>query len=404
MLKHTVRLIRFMAGKTNKFELANVVRKFGKQLIHKENLSPQQTKALYNILQCRTASLGGHEEVCDCCGKIRYSYNSCRDRHCPKCQGAKQAIWVDELIKATLPVKHYHIIFTVPHDLNQVCLWNDSMYYNILFSAVWRTLHSFGYTHYGAETGAVALLHTWGQNLWLHPHIHCIVPAAGYSLKGEWKHLGKKERYLYPVHELSKTFKGKFLDSLKRKLRKEGMLNTFDKQIQRAYKTPWVVNCQPSMAKADHVIKYLGQYTHRVAIANDRILDITGTHVKFIAKDYRDNAIKKPVSIEGAEFLRRFCMHVMPKGFVRIRRYGIYNPTTKRKLKLQFVPDEKPTIEQLQKKDVKETTGEKIKRLTGIDIGQCPACEKGRMIVLKELPRIRSPTNHLPILLLSALD
>lgn len=393
-----------MAGTNNKFELATVVDKFGKQLIQKDNLSPQQTKALYNILQCRTASLGGHEEVCNCCGIVTYSYNSCRDRHCPKCQAAKQAIWVDELIKETLPVKHYHIIFTLPHDLNDICLWNDSMYYKLLFSAVWRTLHSFGYTHYGAETGAIAMLHTWGQNLSLHPHIHCLVPAAGYTLKGEWKHLGKFGRYLYPVHELSKTFKGKFMDSLKRKLKKENMLSAFDAQIQKAYATPWVVNCEPSLAKADHVIKYLGQYTHRVAISNDRILDITNTHVKFIAKDYRDKAIKKPVSLKGTEFLRRFCLHIMPKGFVRIRRYGIYHPTTKRNLNLQFVPEEKPTIEQLEKGLVKETTIERINRLTGIDIGLCPACKKGRMVITRELPRIRSPAGHLPTMLLIALQ
>lgn len=391
-----------MAEKRSKLELATVVRKFGKQLILKEKLSPQQTKALYNILQCRTASLGGHEEVCKCCGEITYSYNSCRDRHCPKCQGTKQAIWVEELINETLPVKHFHIIFTVPHDLNDICLWNDSMYYKLLFSAVWRTLHSFGYTHFGAETGAVAVLHTWGQNLTLHPHLHCIVPAAGYSLKGEWKHLGNGT-YLYPVHELSKTFKGKFMDSLKRRLKKENMLLAFDKQIQKAYATPWVVNCEPSMAKADHVIGYLGQYTHRVAISNDRIRDISDTHVKFIAKDYRDKAIKKPVSLEGVEFLRRFCLHIMPKGFVRIRRYGIYNATTKRNLDLQFVPEEKPDIELLVKALVKETTIERIKRLTGINVGQCPVCKKGQMVVLRELPRIRSPARHLPTMLFMAL-
>jgi len=388
----------------SKLELATVVRKFGKQLIQKEKLSPQQTKALYNILQCRTASLGGHEEVCNYCGEITYSYNSCRDRHCPKCQAAKQAIWVEELMKTTLPVKHYHIIFTLPHDLNDICLWNDSMYYKLLFSAVWRTLHSFGYTHYGAETGAIAMLHTWGQNLSLHPHIHCIVPAAGYSLKGEWKPLGKSGLYLYPVHELSKTFKGKFMDSLKRKLKKENMLSAFNEQIQKAYQTPWVVNCEPSLAKADHVIRYLGQYTHRVAISNNRILDITNSHVKFIAKDYRDKAIKKPISLEGSEFLRRFCLHVLPKGFVRIRRYGIYNATTKRNLDLQFVPEDKPDIEKLIKGLVKETTLERIKRLTSIDIGLCPACKKGRMVVIRELPRIRSPaTGHLPTILFKAL-
>ena len=390
-----------MAGPGNDFELADIVRRFGKQLTDKEKLSPQQIKVLHNIVQCRTASLGGHEEACDHCGTVRYSYNSCGDRHCPKCQSTKQAIWVEKLMRATLPAKHYHIIFTVPHSLNNICLWNDKIYYKILFSAVRRSLHSFGYTQYGVETGAVAVLHSWGQNLWLHPHIHCIVPAAGYSLKGEWKNIGKNKLYLYPIHQLSDTFKGKFLDSLKRELRKTKMLGFFDSLIQKAYSTKWVVHIEPSLADAEHVIRYLGQYTHRVAITNQRILNITDTHVTFIAKDYRDNAQKKPVTLEGVEFLRRFCMHILPKGFVRIRRFGIYNPTTKRNLKLQFVPDKKPEIEQLIKP--KETSIERIKRLIGFDIGLCPSCKTGRMHTIRQIPRSRAPPGHLPTILLSNL-
>lgn len=144
-----------------KFELAEVIRRFGKELLEKEKLSPVQTKALYNILQCRTAALGGHKEECDSCGAVRYSYNSCGNRNCPKCLAVKQVVWVEKLMDKTLPVNHFHIVFTVPHALNSICLWNDKLYYKILFSAVWRTLHSFGYTHYGVETGAVAILHTW---------------------------------------------------------------------------------------------------------------------------------------------------------------------------------------------------------------------------------------------------
>lgn len=385
-----------------KHELADVVQRFGKQLTAKEMLSAQQIKTLHNIVQCRTSPLGGHEEQCNCCSRVRYSYNSCNDRHCPKCQSSKQAIWVDELIQDTLPVRHYHIIFTVPHCLNKICLWDAALYYKLLFNAVWRTLHSFGYTHYGVESGAVAILHSWGQNISLHPHIHCIVPSAGYSLKGEWKYIGKGN-YLYPVHELSKTFKGKFLDSLKRKLRKIDLPNAFEDQIEDAYDAGWVVFSEASLAGAEHVIRYLGQYTHRVAISNHRILNINHTHVTFIAKDYRDRAIKKPVRMRGVEFLRRFCQHVMPKGFVRIRRFGIYNHTTKRRLSLQFVPQESPVILKLKKRDGSETKLERIKRLTGVDIGQCPYCKKGQMRVVREIPRIRSPTGHLPSIFLQRL-
>lgn len=203
-----------------RFELADVVNLFGAGLFSKVKLNPIQLKVLGKIAICRTAVLGGHKEVCDNCGTVRYSYNSCGDRHCPKCQAAKQAFWIDNLIHSTLPIKHYHIVFTVPHHLNTVCLHNQRMYYNLLFSTVWDVLRSFGYSHFGIESGAIAVLHTWGQNLSLHPHIHCIVPAAGYTLDGQWKNIGEVGNFLYPVPQLSEAFKGKFLDSLKRALRK----------------------------------------------------------------------------------------------------------------------------------------------------------------------------------------
>jgi hypothetical protein len=373
-------------------ELADIVRQFGKQYIEKYRPSPQHLKVLFSLLQCRTAALGGHEEGCDCCPEIRYSYNSCGNRHCPKCQATKQAVWVEKLMEDTLSVKHYHIVFTLPHELNTICLFRPRLYYKILFNSVWQTLCTFGYTHYSAETGAVCVLHTWGQNLSLHPHIHCLVPAAGYSLKAKWKQIGSNQKYLYSIHQLSDTFKGKFLDSIKRALRKIGYLKGFDSAIQAAYKKRWVVHCEPSMANADHVIKYLGQYTHRVAISNDRILEMSDTHVRFIAKDYRDKALKKPMSLPGVEFLHRFCQHILPKRFVKIRRYGIYNATTKRNLNLQFVAEKSSVEKQILDKDKNETTVERIKRLTGFDIGKCPKCKNGRMHRTRQLPRIRSPS------------
>jgi hypothetical protein len=375
-----------------RFELADVINRFGSELIARTKLTPLQQKVLGKIAQCRTAALGGHEEVCQSCGTVRYSYNSCGDRHCPKCQAARQAVWIDDLIQATLPVKHYHVVFTLPHQLNAVCLHNQRMYYDLLFAAAWNTLRSFGYSHDGVETGAVAVLHTWGQNLSLHPHLHCIVPAAGYALDGSWKNIGASGKYLYPVHQLSAAFKGKFLDSLKRALRKLNELSLFDDKVQQAYKTPWVVYCEPSLASAEHVVKYLGQYTHRVAITNQRILNISEAKVTFIAKDYRDGAAKKPISMDGVEFLRRFTMHILPGRFVKIRRYGIYNPTLIRNHKLQFIPEEKPDIEATVKKQKDpETNLERLKRLTGINPCLCPVCKTGHMVIVRELPRIRSP-------------
>lgn len=382
-----------------KFELAEVVNRFGSGLLPK--LTPLQLKVLDKISQCRTSALGGHEEVCDNCGRTRYSYNSCADRHCPKCQAAKQAIWIDDLMQNTLPIKHYHIVFTVPHQMNAVCLFNQRMYYDLLFAAVWNTLRSLGYSHFGVETGVVAVLHTWGQNLTLHPHVHCIVPAAGYMLDGDWKNIGPTGRYLYPVHQLSDTFKGKFLDSLKRSLRKQNQLSLFNDKVQQAYGTRWVVHCEPALAGAEHVVKYLGQYTHRVAITNQRILNITDQKVTFLAKDYRDAAAQKPVTLDGTEFLRRFTMHILPQRFVKIRRYGIYNPTLKRNQHLQFIPEGKPDLQQLARQiDGPETKMQRIERLAGHNPCLCPVCKKGNMVRVKELPRIRSPglcTRILPL-------
>ena len=375
-----------------KIELADVVQKFGRLLVENNNLSPQQTKVLHNILQCRTAALGGHEQACDKCGEIRYSYNSCGDRHCPKCQLYKQTKWIEKLEGETLSVKHYHIIFTVPHCLNEVCLWNDKLYYKLLFKAMWDTLRSFGYTNYGVESGAVAVLHTWGQNLSLHPHIHCLVPAAGFGLNGKWKNIGKNDKYLYTVQQLSATFKGKFLDSLKRQLQKVKQTG-FENQIEKAYQTNWVVFSEAPMSGVKQVIKYLGQYTHRIAISNQRIQAIENGKVHFYAKDYRDNATQKLVKMDGVEFLRRFIQHLLPKGFVRIRRFGIYNSTTKRNLALRF---------STKNSNIDELIAEKERNIEKNSLPKtpcCPVCKKGKMVVIKVLPRIRSPTGHLPTLL-----
>ncbi len=380
-----------------RFELADAVNLFGAGLVAKIKLTPLQLNVLGKIASCRTAALGGHEEVCENCGVVSYSYNSCGDRHCPKCQAAKQAFWIDDLIQNTLPVKHYHIVFTLPHQLNAMCLHNSRIYYELLFAAVWNTLRSFGYTHFGVETGAVCVLHTWGQNLSLHPHVHCIVPAAGYTLDGQWKNIGHSGKYLYPVHQLSDAFKGRFLDSLKRALRKQNELSLFNEKVQQAYNTRWVVHCEPSMANAGHVVKYLGQYTHRVAITNQRILNIGDSKVTFIAKDYRDRAVKKPVTLDGVEFLRRFSMHILPKRFVKIRRYGIYNHTTKCNLDLQFTAQEKPDIDALIKlQQPPESNVERFERLTGVNPSLCQMCKTGRMVAIRELPRIRSPAWSLP--------
>lgn len=363
-------------------EVADIIRRFGERFIINHQPNPYQLRVLRALSICRTAALGGHKYRCNNCGREHISYNSCRNRHCPKCQTTKQAFWVEERIRKAYPVKHYHLVFTVPDVLNEICLTDSKWFYNHLFEAVWDVLGSFGYSHYAVESGAICILHTWGQNLSLHPHIHCIVPSLGYSIRGRMKHIGKKGKYLYPVTQMSLKFRGKFMDGVKKYLIRKELLPDYIEQIKAAWNKPWVVFCEPSLGKTEHVAGYLGQYTHRVAITNHRIIDITDTEVLFSLKDYRDQGRQKITSVRGEEFLRRFCMHILPTGFVKIRHYGIYSS---RFLNTIMKDKGKMVIQQV------ETTIERINRLIGIDVTCCPLCRRGQLIYTCVIPRSRSP-------------
>jgi hypothetical protein len=247
---------------------------------------------------------------------------------------------------------------------------------------VWDTLQTFGYSYFGVESGAICVLHTWGQNLSLHPHVHCIVPAVGLDLKGNLKPIGKNGKYLYPVRMLSATFRGKMMQHIKYMLKKRLLLLQYQQLIDKAWAKPWVVFCEPSMGKPEHVIGYLSQYTHRVAISNHRIMDVDNRQVTFSLKDYRNEGKNTILKLDGVEFLRRFCMHILPLRFVRIRYYGIYS--SKHRKQIQGC-DGKMIIK------IKETTTQRLLRLTGFDAGLCQGCKKGRLVVSEVLPRIRSP-------------
>lgn len=364
-------------------EMAQVIRMFGKEFNQKCNPNRFTLRVLNSLTQCRTPELGGHALGCDCCGTIKVSYNSCRNRHCPKCQASKQAIWVEELLRETLPVKHFHIVFTVPHELNDICLIHSANFYSQLFASAWDTLRTFGYTRYGAESGAIAVLHTWGQNLSLHPHLHCIVPSVGMSLTHRAKFLNGSGKYLYPVKLLSLAFRSHFMRNIKKWLRNNNYLPQYQKALDNAWGKDWVVFCEPSLAKAEHVVKYLGQYTHRVAITNNRILSIDEHTVTFLHKDYADKARQKPITLSGVEFLRRFCMHILPLRFVKIRRFGIYS--SRYKALRQKVKAVKETL------STKQSVQDRLKTLLGIDVFRCPECKQGQLVFIQTLPRIRSP-------------
>ena len=367
------------------FEIASVIKRYGAAFRMQHSPNNFQLTVLNALQQCRTAELGGHKDKCDNCGTEHYSYNSCGNRHCPKCQLARQMLWAEDRMRDSLNVKHFHIVFTVPDELNPVCLADSLFFYESLFSCVKETLCAFGYSHYGVETGAICVLHTWGQNLSLHPHIHCIVPAVGITPRGQLKEIGNQGKYLYPVRQLSVAFRGKLLERLKRNLKKKNRLPEFQSTINLCYTKPWVIHSQPSLGNARQVVNYLGQYTHRVAISNTRIKNIDHNGVTFSYKDYRDNANQKLMTLTGVEFLRRFAMHILPRGFVKIRYFGILTSAYRQQVESLKT---KPDIFQLT-----ETKPERIARLSGHHPCKCSKCKTGTMIPVEIIPRIRSPDN-----------
>ena len=367
------------------YEIAQIIQRFGSDFASQCHPNSFTLRTLDALQQCRTQTLGGHKDHCDNCGHERFSYNICGNRHCPKCQLAKQMLWAEDRMNDALNVKHFHVVFTVPDALNDICLLDSKAFYEAQFECVWSTLRTFGYSHYGVETGALCVLHTWGQNLSLHPHIHCIIPAAGLTVKGKLKIIAQEGKYLYPVKMLSTVFRGKLLEQLKGQLKKGNQLPQYQRIINECYTKPWVAYSEPSLGNAQQIVKYLGQYSHRVAISNTRIKHIDASGVGFSYKDYKDNANVKLMSLTGVEFLRRFSMHILPYRFVKIRYYGILGSRYKKEVEtLKNKPDLTKPV---------ETKQQRMVRLTGFDPCKCPRCKTGTMITIEELPRIRSPVN-----------
>jgi len=356
------------------------------------------SQVVNSIIKCRTSALGGHVLKCDSCGHEEYSYNSCRNRHCPKCQTLKKMKWLEARKEELLPVPYFHVVFTMPSILNPIALQNKKVIYNILFKAVSETLQDAAKTpnNLGADIGFIAILHTWGQNLIDHPHIHCVVPAGGISPSGEkWKSC--RGNYFIPVKILSKLLRGKFLDFLRKayenmELQFFGNIqnlhnkNEFQKIIDKAYSTDWVVYAKKPFAGPEQVFDYLGRYTHRVAISNNRILKLEDGKVSFKWKDYTDDNKEKIMTLDVKEFMRRFLLHVLPKGFVKIRFFGFLSNRTKNdKINHIFKILKK---KRTQKEKNQETWQELFLRITGIDACICSECKKGRLIVIREIPNL----------------
>lgn len=393
-----------------RFEVAEVVRGYGDDYRRTHLPSAAQKRVLRNIAVCRTAALGGHVDECEHgCGFARISYNSCRDRHCPKCQGPRRAEWVSKRLERLLPVPYFHVVFTIPDELNPLALRNKAVVYKILFEAASKTLVELARDpkRLGADIGVTAVLHTWGQNLLLHPHLHCVVTGGGLSSDGS-RWIRGRQRYLLPVKVLGRLFRGKFLALLERAY-KDSQLELIGSTAEladpvlwaglrdRLYRKCWVVYAKTPFGGATQVFRYLGRYTHRVAISDHRIVDIANGKVSFTVKDYKDGARKKTMTLEAVEVLRRFLLHVLPKGFVRIRHYGLCasrNVNTKLVAARRLLEPDSPVEAPQHAAPSPESASwwERFRDRTGIDVMVCLACG-GRLVRRPALPaELHAPT------------
>lgn len=389
-----------------KTEVGDIFRRYGPgyREVHGKEMPLRHHRVMKAIEVCRTSELGGHVEECDECGAVKISYNSCRNRHCPKCQCLDKERWLEARKRDILLTHYFHVVFTIPEDLRSIALRNQEVVYSLLFLSVAETLKELARDpkHLGGEIGFIALLHTWTQTLLDHPHIHCIVPGGGLSLdRGRW--ISSKKDFFIPVKVLSRKFRGKFLHYLKKaynngELTFPGTIKTlesrpaFEAFLTGLYAQEWVVYCKPPFKRPEDVIDYMGRYTHRVAISNDRILDIQSDQVTFKYRDRAENDKIKFMTLEAFEFIRRFLLHVLPEGFMKVRHYGLLS-NRNRKEKLELCKALLGVEFQEEDSNEKETWEDLFLRLTGIDPRICPTCGKGRL-VLKEKLRpgiLRSP-------------
>jgi hypothetical protein len=379
-----------------KLEVADILRRYGGAYreTHGPSLSAAQRRVMSAIELCRTAALGGHVEQCDRCEHRRVFYNSCRDRHCPKCQSLARAEWIEERQTELLNCEYFHVVFTVPEEINSIAYQNKEVIYGLLFRATANTLQTIAADpkHIGAAIGFFAVLHTWGQNLLHHPHLHCVVPGGGLSPDGK-RWVPCRRGFFLPVRVLSRLFRRLFLEELEKAFR-SGKLRFFasllplqDGQAFRSYLAPlrkseWVVYAKPPFAGPKQVLDYVGRYTHRVAISNNRLLDIEGGKVQFRYKNYRNNAQHFTMTLAADEFIRRFLLHVLPNRFHRIRYYGLLGNRHRQQRLAQcrqllgMPPFDETTQGKVPPKDYRD----RYEELTGSSLRECPVCHQGHMI------------------------
>lgn len=378
-------------------EVADILREHIGDYQRKYVLQPDQYKIVYDLLNCRTAYLGGHIERCDHCGTERATYHSCRNRHCPKCQSMPRERWLEARKSELLPVIYFHNVFTLPHELNPIIFNNKKVMLDILFKAASETLLSFGknpQNALGGKLGFIAILHTWDQLLNTHFHLHCLIPGGAITEDGRgWKQC--KNGYLFNEEALGLVFRGKFIEYMTQAYQSDQLSfpgitapfaepERFQQLKNTLYSKKWVVDVQDPIKRPEYVLEYLGRYTHRVAISNHRIVSLKDGMVTFRHKNRETNQIKQ-TTIEAVEFIRRFLLHALPKGFVRIRHFGFLanRNKTENMEKIRRLFELPPDTGSNTANSVEEM----IQKLTGIDITLCPCCKKGKMAVVGEIPR-----------------
>ena len=307
-----------------KFSVNELVRQYWQAIQQAPWANAYVLKHLYALSLCRSKELGGHIQACADCGYFDIAYNSCGNRHCPTCGALKREEWIARQEDKLLPVPYFHVVFTLPHELNGLCKAHSRLMYSLLFRTAWQTIQAFAKDHkfLGAKTGMTAVLHTWGQNLSLHPHLHCIVPGGGITINGKWKNTRSKGKYLFPKNALRKVFKGKFIDGLK-DLAVANAIGLPYQLKEQLYSKNWVVYAKRPFASPKNVIEYLGRYTHKTAISNYRIQQVQKDKIAFQFKDYKAGGAIKLMVLGILEFLRRFALHLLPHGFARIRHFGL---------------------------------------------------------------------------------
>jgi len=380
---------RRAAGETRP-ELADIFRRYGESYRKTHFLPASQRKVMRAVEVCRTQELGGHLKQCDTCGFEHPAYNSCRNRHCPKCQSLAKAQWLEKQTAELLPVGYFHLVFTLPHEFNRLILAHKKILLALLFKAVSETLLEFGQRRFKATVGIIAVLHTWDQILNDHFHLHCLVPAGALSVDhSRW--IGARPNFLFPVTAVSQVFRGKFLALLQQACDK-GKIPPATNEIKASRQKSWVVYAKKPFGSPKTVLDYLGRYTHRVALSNDRIVKVEDGEVTVSYRDRKDGNRKKTIPLKAHEFIRRFLLHVLPDGFMRIRHFGfLANRSKKHALpQCRKLLGLNPALPEIPNKSAHDL----LRELTGVDLSRCPRCQKGTMIVVAELPPISSSSRY----------